>query len=56
MILLRSKTHFRDFYEPVAAEILVTDTPDLGPADVRLIPFAQLDTARAYPWCAAPAA
>ena len=56
VILLRSKTHFRDFYEPIAAEILVTDTPDLGPADVRLIPFAQLDTARAYPWCADPAA
>jgi microcystin degradation protein MlrC len=50
VILLRSKTHFRDFYEPLADRILVVDTPDLGPADVRLIPYSQLDTAGAYPW------
>ena len=50
VILLRSKTHFRDFYEPLADRILVVDTPDLGPADVRLIPYRQLDTAKAYPW------
>ncbi|MBY5974206.1 M81 family metallopeptidase [Ferrimonas balearica] len=55
VVLLRSKTHFRDFYTPLAAAILVTDTPDLGPADVRLIPYAQLDTSRVYPWCADPA-
>lgn len=51
VILLRSKTHFRDFYEPLADMILVVDTPDLGPADVRLIPYRQLDTAGVYPWC-----
>lgn len=50
VILLRSKTHFRDFYEPFADRILVVDTPDLGPADVRLIPYRQLDTAKAFPW------
>ncbi len=55
VILLRSKTHFRDFYEPLADRILVVDTPDLGPADVRLIPYRQLDTAKAYPWSEAPA-
>lgn len=55
VILLRSKTHFRDYYEPMADRILVVDTPDLGPADVRLIPYRQLDTARAYPWSEAPA-
>lgn len=54
VILLRSKTHFRDFYEPLADRILVVDTPDLGPADVRLIPYRQLDTSRAYPWCDPP--
>ncbi|WP_116133365.1 M81 family metallopeptidase [Tropicimonas sp. IMCC34043] len=54
LILLRSKTHFRDFYEPLADTIYVVDTPDLGPADVRLIPYRRFDTARAYPWCAAP--
>lgn len=52
VILLRSKTHFRDYYTPLAAAILVTDTPDLGPADVRLVPYTQLDTGRVYPWCA----
>jgi microcystin degradation protein MlrC len=51
VILLRSKTHFRDFYEPLAERILVVDTPDLGPADVRLIPYRQLDTNAVYPWC-----
>ncbi|WP_163852215.1 M81 family metallopeptidase [Pseudooceanicola aestuarii] len=50
VILLRSKTHFRDFYTPLARAILVADTPDLGPADVRLIRYAQLDTRRAHPW------
>lgn len=55
VILLRSKTHFRDYYEPMADRILVVDTPDLGPADVRLIPYRQLDTAKAYPWSEAPA-
>lgn len=54
IILLRSKTHFRDFYEPLAERILVVDTPDLGPADVRLIPYRRLDTARAWPWCTTP--
>ena len=54
VILLRSKTHFRDFYEPVAERILVVDTPDLGPADVRLIPYHRLDVTRIWPWCASP--
>ncbi|MGX1743668.1 M81 family metallopeptidase [Bosea sp. NPDC055353] len=55
VILLRSKTHFRDYYEPMADRILVVDSPDLGPADVRLIPYRQLDTAKAYPWSEARA-
>ncbi|MBA8821778.1 microcystin degradation protein MlrC [Ochrobactrum sp. P6BS-III] len=50
VILLRSKTHFRDFYEPIADRIIVVDTPDLGPADVRLIPYRQLDTSDVFPW------
>ncbi|MDK8872722.1 M81 family metallopeptidase [Paracoccus sp. SSJ] len=54
VILLRSKTHFRDFYEPLAERILVVDTPDLGPADVRLIPYRRLDVTRAWPWCELP--
>lgn len=54
VILLRSKTHFRDFYEPASDRILVVDTPDLGPADVNLIPYRQLDKSRVYPWCECP--
>lgn len=52
VILLRSKTHFRDFYEPLAERIYVVDTPDLGPADVRLIAYRQLETSALHPWCA----
>jgi len=54
VIVLRSKTHFRAFYEPFADRILIVDTPDLGPADVRLIPYRQFDFVRAYPWCETP--
>ena len=54
VIVLRSKTHFRAFYEPFADRILIVDTPDLGPADVRLIPYRQFDFLRAYPWCETP--
>lgn len=51
VILLRSKTHFRDFYQPLAARIVVVDTPDLGPADLRRVAYRQLETARNFPWC-----
>jgi len=54
VIVLRSKTHFRAFYEPAADRIIVVDTPDLGPADVKLIPFRQLDTAEVFPWKETP--
>lgn len=54
VILLRSKTHFRAFYEPAADRILVVDTPDLGPADVKLIPYQHLDISTCYPWCEIP--
>lgn len=50
VILLRSKTHFRDFYEPLAETIYIVETPDLGPSDVRRVPFRRLDTSRTYPW------
>ncbi len=50
IIVLRSKTHFRDFYEPVAQEILIVDTPDYGPANLLHLPYAHLDTAVVYPF------
>ena len=39
IILLRSKTHFRAAYEPVAKAILIADTPDWGPADLARLPY-----------------
>jgi len=50
VILLRSKTHFRDFFEPISDRIIVVDTPDLGPADLRMVAYEQLDYAACYPW------
>ena len=38
-ILLRSKTHFREVYEPLCSAIVILDTPDWGPADLALLPF-----------------
>src|SRR5690606_29068132 len=50
IIVLRSKTHFRSFYEPVAEEILIVDTPDYGPADLTMQPFHFLDKSAVYPF------
>jgi microcystin degradation protein MlrC len=49
-IVLRSKTHFRAFFEPVAAEILIIDTPDWGPADLRTLPYRHVPVDRIYPF------
>ncbi|MCB2102856.1 MAG: M81 family metallopeptidase [Rhodobacterales bacterium] len=39
LVVLRSKTHFRAVFEPLAAEIIIVDTPDWGPADLRTLPY-----------------
>ena len=39
IVVLRSKTHFRAVYEPLAHEILIADTPDWGPADLKTLPY-----------------
>jgi microcystin degradation protein MlrC len=39
IVLLRSKTHFRAVYEPIAEAILIVDTPDWGPADLTTLPY-----------------
>lgn len=39
LILLRSKTHFRAVYEPLAERIVIVDTPDWGRADLRSLPY-----------------
>jgi microcystin degradation protein MlrC len=42
VILLRSKTHFRAAYEPIAQEIVIVDTPDWGPADLATLPYSRV--------------
>ena len=42
IILLRSKTHFREIYEPMCAEIVIVDTPDWGPAELGALPYEHL--------------
>ncbi|MEQ8356353.1 MAG: M81 family metallopeptidase [Kiloniellaceae bacterium] len=39
IVLLRSKTHFRAVYEPLAAAIVIVDTADWGTADLSRLPY-----------------
>ena len=39
IILLRSKTHFRAAYTPLASDIIIADTPDWGPADLNRLTY-----------------
>jgi len=39
IVLLRSKTHFRAAWEAYAADIIIVDTPDYGPADIHALPY-----------------
>lgn len=50
IIVLRSKTHFRQYYEAAAEAILIVDTPDHGPADLTGITYRNLDPAGVYPF------
>jgi microcystin degradation protein MlrC len=50
IIVLRSKTHFRAVYEPLAECILIVDTPDWGPADLTTLPFRLVPTDRTFPF------
>lgn len=49
-VVLRSKTHFRAFFESVSAEILIVDTPDWGPADLTSLPYRHVPTGQVYPF------
>lgn len=49
-IVLRSKTHFRAFFEPVSADILIVDTPDWGPADLKLLSYRHVPVNDIYPF------
>jgi microcystin degradation protein MlrC len=50
IIVLRSKTHFRAVYEPLAEAILIADTPDWGTADLLTLPYERVDRRRVYPF------
>lgn len=50
IIVLRSKTHFRAAYEPIADSILIVDTPDWGPADLTSLPYRHVDRSRMFPF------
>jgi microcystin degradation protein MlrC len=50
IIVLRSKTHFRAVYEPLAEQILIVDTPDWGPADLTTLPYRNVHTDRVFPF------
>jgi microcystin degradation protein MlrC len=39
VVVLRSKTHFRAAWEDLAADILIVETPDWGPADLSTLPY-----------------
>jgi microcystin degradation protein MlrC len=52
-VVLRSKTHFRAFFELVSAEILIVDTPDWGPADLKSLPYRHVPVDRVYPFAEA---
>ncbi|MET4328685.1 microcystin degradation protein MlrC [Bradyrhizobium sp. i1.15.2] len=49
-VVLRSKTHFRAFFESASAAILIVDTPDWGPADLRSLPYRHVAVDRVYPF------
>jgi microcystin degradation protein MlrC len=50
IIVLRSKTHFRAVYEKLAAEIIIVDTPDWGPADLTKLPYRHVPTEHVFPF------
>jgi microcystin degradation protein MlrC len=50
IIVLRSKTHFRAVYQPLAEDILIVDTPDWGPADLKTLPYRHVPTDRVFPF------
>lgn len=50
IVLLRSKTHFRAVWEQAAEEILIVDTPDYGPADLKTLPYKHVPMDRVFPF------
>jgi len=50
IILLRSKTHFRAFFEKFSEEIVIVDTPDWGTADLKNLPYLFLNKREMFPF------
>ncbi len=44
ILLLRSKTHFRAVFEPLAAAVVIVDTPDWGTAELARLPYRHVKT------------
>ncbi len=49
-VLLRSKTHFRAAYTDITAAIVIIDTPDWGPADLRSLDYVHVPRGEVYPF------
>ncbi|MCB9946262.1 MAG: M81 family metallopeptidase [Rhodospirillaceae bacterium] len=54
IVLLRSKTHFRAAFEPIASEIILMDTPDYGPADLTRLAYRHVPMDRVFPFVEDP--
>ncbi|MBT6138760.1 MAG: microcystin degradation protein MlrC, partial [Rhodospirillaceae bacterium] len=39
IVVLRSKSHFRAIWSKAAADIVIVDTPDWGPAVLETLPY-----------------
>jgi microcystin degradation protein MlrC len=50
LVILRSKTHFRAVWEPLAEEIVIVDTPDWGPAELTGLPYRNVNRNHTYPF------
>ncbi len=54
IVLLRSKTHFRAAFEPIASEIILMDTPDYGPADLTRLSYRNVPKDVVFPFIQDP--
>ncbi len=49
-VLLRSKTHFRAAYTDITAAIVIIDTPDWGPANLKSLDYVHVPRDKVYPF------
>ncbi len=51
-VLLRSKTHFRAAFTDITAAIIIIDTPDWGPANLKSLAYVHVPRDKVYPFTA----